>query len=113
MKKLTEGVKETVEMMETLNLALVDIWEQVAIYIREKYGDEKFDEKFRNFDKSWEKLHEKYGNDLVIALGEQTDEVNFINHEGYLDKEVVAQLVKDIKRRRARLSEILASRDAS
>ncbi len=109
--RLANGVRETAEMMETLNLAIVDIWEQTINFLRENYGEEKLEEKYANFETSWEKLHEKWGNDLIIALGEQTDDINFINHEGFLNKEVVAELVKDVKKRRARLSEILASRD--
>ena len=113
MKRLTDDLKESAEMMETLNLAMVDIWEQTINFLRENYEEDKLDEKFNHFQTSWDKQYEKWGNDLVIALGEQTDDVNFVNHEGYLDKETVEELVKDVRARRRRLNEILASRDVS
>lgn len=113
MKRLVDGVKESAEMMETLNLAMVDIWEQTINFLRENYEEEKLEQKFENFQASWDKQYEKWGNDLVIALGEQTDNINFVNHEGFLDKKTVEELVKDVRARRRRLNEILASRGVS
>lgn len=113
MKRLTDDLRENAEMMDTLNLAMIDIWEQTIEFLKENYGEDKIGEKFAHFETSWEKQYDKWGNDMIIALGEQTDDVNFINHEGYLDKEVVEELVKDIRARRKRLNALLASPDVS
>lgn len=113
LKRLRENLQENAEMMEVLNLALTDIWEQVAIFLADNYGEEKWQEKMDHFDESWVKMYEKYGNDLIIALGEQTDDINFVNHEGYIDKHEADELVSDVRKRRRRLNSREAFQDAS
>lgn len=113
LKRLTDELEDNAQMMEILNLATVDIWEQVIEYFRDNYGEETIQAKLANFEESWDIQYEKWGNDLIIALGEHTDDVNFVGHEGYLNKEVTQSLVKDIRKRRARLGVILASRGVS
>lgn len=74
------------------------VWE----YLLTEYGEEGFDDRWNHFQESWDKHYDKYGKDLVFALAEVTDELcntPFVNYAGYLDKEMVKELVASVRRR--------------
>ena len=96
-------VERTLDDNIILCQARDDIFEQVAAYLLVEYGETRLEERIGNFCESWSSQYEKYGDDLIIALAEMTDalfETPFVNHAGYINKEVAKQAVKNIRARR-------------
>lgn len=83
-----------------------DIFTTVAEYLLAEYGEDGLETRLTNFGESWQKMFDKYGDDLVYALAERTDDINedpFVNFAGYLNKEMVKGLVSSIRARAKQL----------
>ena len=84
-----------------------DIFSQVAQYLLDEYGDDGYEIRFSHFNESWERMYEKYGDQLILALAEITDDLAldpFVNFSGYIDKDKVKEQIKSISRRGKNLS---------
>ncbi len=58
-----------------------------------------FKRKMDHFNESWEKFFGRYGNIVILALGELTDEIDFLNHEGYIDKYKLSKQIESVSKR--------------
>ena len=90
-----------------LTQAKDDIFSQVAQYLLGEYGDDGYEIRFSHFNESWERMYEKYGDQLILALAEITDDLAldpFVNFSGYIDKDKVKEQIKSISRRGKNLS---------
>lgn len=76
-----------------------DIFQQVEAYLLEAHGQEMFKRKMDHFNESWEKFFGRYGNIVILALGELTDEIDFLNYEGYIDKYKLSKQIESVSKR--------------
>ena len=79
------------------------IRERVSVYLLDQYGDGGHEWRMTNFEESWSRMWEKYGEDLTEALVgelEGFDERPFVNFAGYIDKEILKEAVKSVLARR-------------
>lgn len=76
-----------------------DIFQQVEEYLLETYGPEMLKRKMEHFNDSWAKFFGRYGNIVILALGELTDEIEFLNHEGYIDKYKLSKQMESVSKR--------------
>lgn len=76
-----------------------DIFQQVEEYLLEVHGTEALTRKMEHFNESWAKFFGRYGNILILALGELTDEIEFLNHEGYIDKFKASKQMESVAKR--------------
>lgn len=97
--KNLEEADKTINNTELLTEIKNDIFEQVEAYLLEEHGDEVYKQKMDHFQNSWEKFYCRYGNVLILALGELTDEIEFLNHEGYIDKYKAGKQIESVKKR--------------
>jgi hypothetical protein len=82
----------------TLTKIKEELFRQVEEFLKSEYGDKRLEEKIDHFSTSWNKMYEKYGNLLIVALEELSHEMRFVNHEGYIDKQAIKTGVKKVKR---------------
>jgi len=78
----------------------LEIFEQVAIYLLERYGEKGLEERLAHFEVSWEEQYAKHGPELILALGEMTDtqmESPFVNHRGYINKKVAKEAIRQVR----------------
>lgn len=94
-----EESEKTINNEEFLAVIKTDIFEQVEIYLLEKHGEAMLPRKMEHFNESWEKFYGRYGNVVIIALGELTDEIEFLNHEGYIDKFKLSKQIESVSKR--------------
>lgn len=94
-----EESEKTINNLEFLAVIKMDIFEQVEIYLLEKHGENMLPRKMGHFNESWGKFYERYGNVIIIALGELTDEIEFLNHEGYIDKYKLGKQIESVSKR--------------
>jgi len=95
--------QEVLQYEQILAEAKLDIFEQVAEYLLERYGDAGLEGRLGKFSQSWEELSLTYGTDLVVALGGMTDDLDdnpFVKHTGVLNKVVVREAVRQLGIRR-------------
>lgn len=96
-------MEEAIETNTILNACKEDIFGQVALYLLERYGEKGLEERLVHFQESWDSQYERHGDDLVIALAEMTDslfETPFVNFNGYINKKVAKEAVRNIRTRR-------------
>jgi len=99
----SQRAEEMLGMEAVLYQTKEDIFEQVAIYLLERYGEKDLDVRLANFVESWESLYDKYGSDLIYALGPLVDSLYdepFVQHMGHLKKVAVREEVRKLKARR-------------
>lgn len=94
-----EEKDKTINNEEFLRVIREDIFQQVAEYLMEKHGEEEFSRKMDHFNESWEKFYNRYGNLLILSLGELTDEIEFLNQEGFMDKYKVGKQMESVAKR--------------
>lgn len=90
-----------------LTQAKEDIFSQVAFYLQSEYGDDGYETRLSHFNESWTRMYEKYGDQLILALAEITDDLEsdpFVNFSGYLDKDKLREQIKSLSNRSKRLS---------
>ena len=95
--------EELIQYEQILAEAKLDIFEQVAVYLLERYGEAGLEGRLVKFNDSWEKLSLKYGTDLIVALGGMTDDLvdnPFVKHNGVLNKIVVREAIRQLGIRR-------------
>ncbi len=91
--------EKTINNEEFITPIREDIFEQVGVYLLEEHGEEKFAEKWEHFNESWTKFFDRYGNLLILALGELTDEIDFLNKEGFIDKFKACKQMESVAKR--------------
>jgi hypothetical protein len=94
-----EEKDKTINNEEFLKDIKDDIFQQVEEYLLEKHGKEEFTRKMAHFNESWDKFYARYGNLLILSLGELTDDIEFLNHEGYMDKYKVSKQMESVAMR--------------
>ena len=81
----------------------MEIFEQVAVYLLERYGEKGLEERLAHFGVSWEEQYAKHGPDLISALVEMIDtqmENPFVNYRGYINKKVAKEAIRQLRIRR-------------
>lgn len=104
--------EELLTREQMLATAMAEITTQVEAFLRDNFEEESIAAKLEHFQTSWTKYFEEYGEDLVMGMAELTDDMEetpIVNYEGYLDKDLVKEQMKSLKKRRAK--RLVASKD--
>ncbi len=107
-----EGVSQVrseriIEREELLVAATEGVAAHAELFLRENFEEAQVVTKMEHFWTSWYKFTEKYGEDLALGMLELTMEEEFVrlvNHEGYLDKDLVKKQMKIFEKRRKKLA---------
>ncbi|KKT40442.1 hypothetical protein A3K29_03520 [Candidatus Collierbacteria bacterium RIFOXYB2_FULL_46_14] len=91
--------KDMMEEQELLGSARDGVFEAVAVHLLTTYGSSTLEVSLQNFQKSWDTQFERYGTIMVVALSELTNEMKFVNHDGWIRKVVLRNKVAEIKKR--------------
>lgn len=99
-EKTAEAETQDAEMQVLLNEAIDEIFAAVEDYLFDKFGaGPAFENRLENFTGSFESYYDKLGVILVWALGEMTDEMNFLKQNGHLIHDIVEQKIREIEKR--------------
>ena len=92
--------QELLELQTRMAVIKDDFFEQVANYLLQRYGESRLEDRLTHFAQSWDDQYEKYGDDLIFALGQVVDDLNegnIVNYDGYLNKKTAKELVRQYR----------------
>ncbi len=97
-RRLEERLLESANKAEMLRAIEENVFYAVGQFIFASTDEVHQDRKIKNFGTSWGKFLEKYGEDLIFAFGQKTNKIDFLNHEGFIDKNAAKEIVKAWKK---------------
>lgn len=93
--------EEIDETQKLIDEAITEIFASVEDYLFTIHGaGPEFENRLENFAESFEHHYAKVGVMLVWAIGEMTEEMNFLKQNGFLINEVIEQKIKEIEKRK-------------
>lgn len=87
------------------NICAEMFFASVEAYLLTEFGENGFEVRWSHFLESWEKMSEKYGEDLLFALVQMDGDISdtgIINFAGYINKEVLKAQISLVRSRNQR-----------
>ncbi len=92
--------EETQILEELMNEAIEEIFASVEDWFERDLGQgQPLENRIYNFTMSWNSQFQRHGAKLVWAIGEMTEEMNFVNHAGFIKIDLVKKKIDEIEKR--------------
>ncbi len=95
--------EEAQRLGELMDEAIEEIFVCVEDLFESKLGQgQALENRIYNFTMSWNSQFQRHGPKLVWAIGEMTEEMNFVNHAGFIRIDLVKAKINEIEKRTKR-----------